>query len=164
MARGGGLGNLSAIASRTKPRTQTANPQIDALLETYLRTIVRDSQRLLDPDYATDMCSQASESLCEFLKRRGLDCFVATETPDAHGYQNRSKNGSGHPWHDLVVVNDQETSWSIDLTASQYGYNSLPLVRKGERPIDQVKYFDERNQFDKGLGPAPADLVWLWQW
>lgn len=141
---------------------RTGVPEIDALIEEYLKTPMGDwttddnfNEKLKDPAEAAGACHAVSEDFAAFAKARGFDVAVTMTDLDEMGYkpsidpQGEVMNEDGeivmgfYPEHTVNefyrLPDGTKLSWPIvvDWTASQYGYKDHPKVSSAKITADQ---------------------------
>ncbi len=135
---------------------RTGNPQVDALIEEFLRTPMGDwttddntYESLRDPSQAHGACQSVTEHFVEFAKAKGFKAYSTDTDLDEMGYKPTGEGGEigfdendemqygFYPEHTIatVIVNDPAYPYGrefyIDFTATQYGYTDHPKVTSG---------------------------------
>jgi hypothetical protein len=81
-----------------------------------------DMERLTDGDYARGRCAAVAHALAQHLQACGLIAGVAW------GNDPHTGSGDAHQW--VECIGEDGRRWMIDLTASQFGMQTWPLVRE----------------------------------
>jgi hypothetical protein len=99
---------------------------------------------LRHPDVAYYQCDSLSKTFIQFLKERGIEASTSIMANDPHpdtskypsfeehGYGDVSDTDVGEqsPGHCVVKIEMPSGAYSVDWTASQYGYQQFPMVQK----------------------------------
>lgn len=140
--------------ARTGMAERTGDPRLDAALAEFMMThrdeFSEGMQIYQHPEVAWGQCERVSEECAEFLQARGFKAQANNVDLEELGYNDAQKSenvGTGqhglkaeftYPEHSVVsVLNDRGIVWwTIDFTASQYGYKEFPKVEPGlEGPL-----------------------------
>lgn len=116
---------------------QTGDPLIDEVIQRFMagesELCPEGVDFLRDPDQAYQMCSDLSEAFTEFASKRLPTNYEVTQSEPGHftefGYHDAPVQG--FPNHEVTYIEDpQGTFYMIDFTASQYGYQEMPMVQR----------------------------------
>ena len=100
-------------------------------------TKARPLVELRAPHAARGQCIHVADEFNRFLRERGVAAGLPLVNgrpmlvvPEALGYANRPRGGLSE--HTLSIVRSGSEIYSIDWTASQYGYKEFPLIQRLE--------------------------------
>jgi hypothetical protein len=122
---------------------RTGIPALDALLAEYADWA--PVARMRDPERADGSCELVATHLVDKLRERGFDrpgleAYLSGDewegdemvleriSPDDFGYQDRPLAGNNS--HVVCLIDAGDCLYSVDFTASQYGYREFPLVQR----------------------------------
>lgn len=121
---------------KTAMAERSGDPQLDSLIEEFSQgnwngPYEQEPVSLMrTPDAAEMMCNQMSDQLTDFLAKRGIQAEVIRNTDlPSLGYENKVNPG-GDDFHSVVKAIMPSGTYTIDFTASQYGYKEFPMVQK----------------------------------
>jgi hypothetical protein len=133
--------------ARTSMAQHTGDPELDALIEEFKQSECKAHStapslpvdRWRNRDDALGNCNDASLHFAQFLNMRGINAY-GTETtraeenfgegittPEWVGYHDRPEKGDSG--HEVVIVEKDGKTYSVDWTAAQYGYKEFPMVQ-----------------------------------
>lgn len=149
---------------------RTGNPEIDALIEEFLRMPQGDwttddnpYEALRDPENSHGNCQVVTEHFVEFARSKGFKAYVTHTDLDEMGYEPTGEGGEigfnendemeygFYPEHTIatIVVDDPSRPYGreyyIDFTATQYGYTDHPKVTTSVKTADAGLDFSQDN-------------------
>ena len=163
--------------ARTAMADRTGHPEVDALIEEFLKTPLGEpewgetGESYRDPTTAHGRCQEVTEHFVEFAKQKGFKAYVTNTDLDEMGYQTTGEphgevlNEQGeiipgfYPEHTIatIVVDDPQYPYGrefyIDFTATQYGYTDHPKV------TSKVKVANVDDLVEKVRGALTPDLL-----
>lgn len=175
--------NLPGAMSAWQPRSmaeRTGDPELDKLIDQFLTEEHDYIDMYRNSEDADGHCDEVSEFFAGWLSRHGMKATLSGgqtihdeeglqqwTTPDALGYEDRpgipNANGEvdkGHADHYTTTVHMPSGLYSIDWTASQYGYTEFPLVQKLDDSGGWQREFTSAEQYR--IVPIDHDNnVWL---
>lgn len=84
-----------------------------------------------DPNASAGMCGSLAMLFEHYAQSKGFDAQFSQapyDTPEGLGYTDRTNQG--HDDHASVIVTVSSGKYSIDFSASQYGYKEFPMVQR----------------------------------
>jgi hypothetical protein len=103
-------------------------------------------------------CHGVSEALAEYLEEHGIHAWLSDEpwaspneewaefganSPEELGYDDRELTGA--PFHTTTFALIDNFLYSIDYTASQYGYDQFPLIQRWDDAAGWQRKVEARN-------------------
>jgi hypothetical protein len=117
----------------------TGVPFIDSVFAEFLGVYGEVMEEYRDPSEAEGQCLSAAGIVDKWCFSRGLKAWSTTAPPDELGYSDRPSQGK-YDNHCLSVIEYEGHCFTIDFTATQYGYTDLPLIQR---------YCRETNSFQR---------------
>lgn len=138
-------GTFSKWYTKEAMAERSGDPELDALIERYLQQNrspipnanklgVQPLEMLRNPQYSWGYCTFLADDFASFLRQYGIDA-QSSDLADTYLFYNDVDEVNPDPDdqpidHAVTLVSKNGQTYSIDWTASQYGYKEFPMVQR----------------------------------